>query len=558
MYSFYGGRPGNSFVISRTYESKEEMLKDFANGDQCQVYYDEYVLINNVNRASQQHGNIYRRAYGTGELSAVLVGNIAGPPGPAPTIELIDSADESLVGDNVRFGSIKLVPGKDNDKNFHDTIKWRSLTERNDSNDEAITYLELEVPYPVIEFTGEIASAQSQNLTLTDPISEITMDEEHPFYQRWKITIPRGLRGDSVSDVAFIKNANNADCLTYHYEKITTKEDSQGKTSITTDVGEKEILMPKGVTDISDKNTVGTSTDTITITYNDGTTSTINKTPSSSSNLLVGVQELRLDSSGQLSWREHSQPYTANLNYIKNIATNQQGQLVSTYYDGTPNVLRGLRIPRNFQMINNTNDKIFRITWNDNQINDFNIPNSVIDTKIENNHLLVKYANNVNTWVEKQYTYNEPLQTQIADINWIGVGKVTQKSGSSDLNLKFLLPLNKGFNVNQQTSVYAGTLTIYNNLSPIVEDLSSNQTISIIQNPAGLFIQIDFPSVEDAFNFEETDVIFTNLEITNLILQLSEIPSESASSEDESMSSQTIEEVSDETNPDEDSSNSGQ
>jgi len=64
MYSFYGGRPGNSFVIITTYRSISDMVANFKKGpDYTAVHYDEYVMINTVNKNDPDNGKIYRRGY---------------------------------------------------------------------------------------------------------------------------------------------------------------------------------------------------------------------------------------------------------------------------------------------------------------------------------------------------------------------------------------------------------------------------------------------------------------------------------------------------------------
>lgn len=117
MNSFYGGRQGRSFIISKTYESIESMVEDFGNKD-CQVNFDEYVLINTKNKNLPEHGNVYRKGYDfNGEIEtyhktvyrednpyatvriasngAEYVGNIAGPAGHAPIFKL-DSYEEVM------------------------------------------------------------------------------------------------------------------------------------------------------------------------------------------------------------------------------------------------------------------------------------------------------------------------------------------------------------------------------------------------------------------------------------------------------------------------------
>lgn len=109
MNSFYGGKQGSSFIISQTYATIKEMLDDFGkNNVNCAVNFDEYVLINTVNKNNPENGQVFRRGYDynssrkiktyqptygqanpyeTIEVpanGAVYIGTIVGPAGRAP------------------------------------------------------------------------------------------------------------------------------------------------------------------------------------------------------------------------------------------------------------------------------------------------------------------------------------------------------------------------------------------------------------------------------------------------------------------------------------------
>lgn len=81
MSSFYGGRPGASFIITTTFSSVNEMIENFKLGPNYNtVYYDEYVLINTQNKTDPTNGNVYRRGYDyTNSLGgAEYIGNLLG------------------------------------------------------------------------------------------------------------------------------------------------------------------------------------------------------------------------------------------------------------------------------------------------------------------------------------------------------------------------------------------------------------------------------------------------------------------------------------------------
>jgi len=84
-----------------------------------------------------------------------------------------------------------LIPGKDEEENFHDTIKWVSYSFRDPEGRDTIAHVGFKIPYPVIDF-------ETSNIDFWDSIETIRIDDKtHPFYEKWKINMPRGQKGDS-------------------------------------------------------------------------------------------------------------------------------------------------------------------------------------------------------------------------------------------------------------------------------------------------------------------------------------------------------------------------
>ena len=64
MSNFYGGKEGRSFVITKEFQSIAEMTEAFKQGPlYTEVNFDEYVLINTVNKNSPENGQLFRRGY---------------------------------------------------------------------------------------------------------------------------------------------------------------------------------------------------------------------------------------------------------------------------------------------------------------------------------------------------------------------------------------------------------------------------------------------------------------------------------------------------------------
>ena len=90
MNSFYGGKQGNSFIIAKTYSTIAEMLESFGkNKSDCPVNFDEYVLINTVNKNNPENGQVFRRGYDyNSDRTIISYQPTYGKPNPYETIEV--------------------------------------------------------------------------------------------------------------------------------------------------------------------------------------------------------------------------------------------------------------------------------------------------------------------------------------------------------------------------------------------------------------------------------------------------------------------------------------
>lgn len=251
--SFYGGRRGASFVIVKNYPNINSMVQDFQKGSSfSEVKFDEYVLINAVNRNHPDNGKVFRRGYdynssrtitafltflneddeqpigknGTEEDyqnaqkhqtrtdypsgGAIYVGTIAGPAGNAPFLNMVSYNDAvnyyNRAGEGTRrkmsSGSISgsdLLPGKNDDGTFNDSILWYSASIVSDNLEEGEAYIGFRVPYPVIDFTVKENTPYEQvEIGRTD-------DKTHPFYEKWEIGLPRGKHGNAIKEIKIVK-----------------------------------------------------------------------------------------------------------------------------------------------------------------------------------------------------------------------------------------------------------------------------------------------------------------------------------------------------------------
>lgn len=136
MSGFYGGRDGRSFLIAKNFESVAAMARAFDNPAYTEVNFDEYVLINTLNKNNPENGQIYRRGYdytsnrkilsytlqkteteeGKVEITytseeidangAVYIGTIVGPAGAAPTLKFGYYDDIRLIDIMANYNNI--------------------------------------------------------------------------------------------------------------------------------------------------------------------------------------------------------------------------------------------------------------------------------------------------------------------------------------------------------------------------------------------------------------------------------------------------------------------
>ena len=252
--SFYGGQPGISFVITQHFSSIEEMVSNFTQGDHyTEVNYGEYVIIDTENKNDPDNGKVYRRGYDYSNDSggAIYIGQIVGPSGLAPALELknyseIQTATEGMSSaDHLTKGELTinnkdLVSGKDND-----SIKWISYTDRNEENTDAVAYIGFQIPYTYIDATSASVEPYDANGLYKDKLAISRIDDPtHPFYSKFQFKIPKGVKGDAIKNLRIvtvgedknlqIEGYNTADnmgkeILVYTYYNYDNKKDGNPK-----------------------------------------------------------------------------------------------------------------------------------------------------------------------------------------------------------------------------------------------------------------------------------------------------------------------------------------
>lgn len=267
MDSLYGGKPGVSFVLKASYKTVNEMISAFkGGGNYTAVWYGEYVIIDTVNKQDIDNGKVYRRGldYQNNMGGAEYIGQIVGPSSGTPYFEIDDlntvkdyAGDEvnnetswkryptgkgpngryiiSEDGDGKDIGTFDfstknaLVPGKiDGKDQWNDTIRYTWVNIRNDEEGaDSWFYVGFQIPYTVIDFAIHTTSPYDSvgNRRDSSEIKRID-DQTHPFWEKWDIGVPKGVKGDSFRNLRII-NPTSTDNI-YYWNEITTTVNDQG------------------------------------------------------------------------------------------------------------------------------------------------------------------------------------------------------------------------------------------------------------------------------------------------------------------------------------------
>lgn len=253
MDTFYGGKPGISFVLKGYFESIDDMVQAFKRGaDFRDVWYGEYCLISTPNLNDKDNGKIYERGldYTNNMGGAIYKGQIVGPSSGTPfaqlnTIkEVTDRSTEAIPEDwyriyptgydvdaegrvngyktNIDDGEngksiatfpfsvphdTSLVPGKTEEGEYNDEITWTWCNVRRpDNNSENWFYVGFTIPYMVVEYDTHVVSQYnvSGNYQQDTTTVDRTDDGIHPFFTSWDFGIPKGIKGDAIRNMRII------------------------------------------------------------------------------------------------------------------------------------------------------------------------------------------------------------------------------------------------------------------------------------------------------------------------------------------------------------------
>ena len=392
MYSFYGGRPGNPFVIVKAFGSQAQMKAAFAQGpNYTEVHYDEYVLINTTNKNDLTNGNIYRRGYDFNNAEthgAEYVGCIAGPSGDAPQLSLATLDQVNALNDGTgKFsqGTLtptnnSLVPGKSGNS-YNDGIQWAAYSVKDPNGTESTAYVGFKFPYSVIDFSTT-AVTPYRNGTYTDTSSATRTDSgTHPFYEHWNINIPKGIKGDSIKDLQVLTiNEENQNKIRTFDEGIYSGQ--IGQQILVYKVYQYNIYenpQPEYYYYLGDYNMVQSisvsNTGDISIYYTHDDTVTFEKAMKWINSVALDgdTGDFTIDYNYDTDSLGESTQYSTKLKWVNGITLQNNGTVVINYTDGTSVPLDSPKIKWIDRTEINSNGQ-FVVYYNDNTSTTVNIP----------------------------------------------------------------------------------------------------------------------------------------------------------------------------------------
>jgi len=371
--SFYGGRQGAPFIIVNRFryissdviylsnEEKETFVKpDAANkgitvdtwikqycmkeafsqgGSYTDVGYDEYVIIDSFNKNDANNGKIFRRGYNiTDDLGGALyIGQIVGPRGGAPQMKMDSYENVAQLGqdggDNAEYATgelnvaADLIPGKDSSGKITDKILYNSCNVVTADGAKTTVYMGFKVPYLINEFAATSISAYKQ-----PTISQDSSTTSHPFYDKWNLGIPKGIKGDCFKNFKVMTADNTIESYTGQADDISKKRQVlvyEQWNYDDSEAGSKKLYYVGDYNEISNVTLADDGTLTFTFTHNDAT---------AFSKKIKWVNTVTLADNGTLTFTYNngtSTTFDKKLKWITSIDTAANGTVTVGYNDGT-------------------------------------------------------------------------------------------------------------------------------------------------------------------------------------------------------------------------------
>lgn len=393
MDSFYGGKQGLSIIIKDTFESIADAVAACKRGPEyTRTWYNELLIISTPNLNDEDNGKVFRRGleYNNDMGGLELIAQIVGPCGGTPLFqmntikEVKDKSTMAIGEDDYRRYPIgyetddeghvtgykintdanepiatfpfskahdtSLVPGKTDDGEFNDEILWTwcNIRKPNQESDSWF-YVGFTIPYLVTEYQTHTMSQYDGSGNIVSNPTEIDRvdDKSHPFYQKWDIGLPKGIKGDALRNLRIITPTSADKSRIYAPSAITVNGTtgvvtvgSAGYSGIDDDISKKRQILvydfyyydkklnPSPImvylgdwNVVKDVNVADDGTLTVSYTHNDNTVF---------SRKIKWINEVTLSpDSGvfTVTYNNGSPAFTTTLDWIKDIELDDDGTI---------------------------------------------------------------------------------------------------------------------------------------------------------------------------------------------------------------------------------------
>ena len=229
-------------------------------------------IYESVTKAQYQHlpgGAQFEKIQEWEAHGAEYVGTIIGPAGKAPLLTITSyetaknhSASQNFEErqsegiyspDNINPG---LIPGKYEEENngdteikYNDSIQWYCTSVRNDNyGDDTQAYIGFKFPYLVTQMQTSQVEPYNTNGNIADmsSISRVLNENEtintHPYYNKWHLNIPKGVKGDTFKNLKVTTYSNWLSSLGNSGQRVMYNVDSSVYSPAAADIN-RQILI---------------------------------------------------------------------------------------------------------------------------------------------------------------------------------------------------------------------------------------------------------------------------------------------------------------------------
>lgn len=259
-------------TIKAAFPSIKDMVASFQLGANFrEVWYEDLCIIDTQNKNHPDNGKVFMRGldYQNAMGGAIYKFQIVGPSSGTPffqvdTIENVEKISTKTLEENTyrRYpisqnadgtvvtnwkqdasgnwqdvgGTLKkdfkfnvqnrtLVPGKDG-KSFNDDIEYTWVNIRKDDEDaDSWFYVGMRFPYTVIDYKAHAISQYDAAGNIKKDADMVSIgridDKTHPFWEYWDMSIPKGLKGDTLRNLKVIEMKEELRNKVYATEHIT-------------------------------------------------------------------------------------------------------------------------------------------------------------------------------------------------------------------------------------------------------------------------------------------------------------------------------------------------